>query len=47
MGIGFLSFINEEDIDDIMHHFSALGETPHLIGEISARGTDEPEVLLV
>ena len=47
MGIGFLCVINEEDIDDIMHHFSALGETPHLIGEISARAADEPEVLLV
>ncbi|MEE4165210.1 MAG: phosphoribosylformylglycinamidine cyclo-ligase [Desulfocapsaceae bacterium] len=47
MGIGFICVVNEEDIEDIMHHFSALGETPYLIGEISARGADEPEVLLL
>ncbi len=47
MGIGYLCVINEEDIDDIMHHFTALGETPYLIGEISARGADEPEVALL
>jgi phosphoribosylformylglycinamidine cyclo-ligase len=47
MGIGYLCVINEEDIDDIMHHFTALGETPYLIGEISARGADEPEVAIL
>ncbi len=47
MGIGFLCVVNEEEIEDILHHFTALGETPFLIGEISARAADEPEVLLL
>jgi len=46
MGMGFLCVVNEEDIDDIMHHFFALGESPYLIGEISARSVDEPDVVL-
>ena len=47
MGIGFLCVVNEEEIEDILHHFNALGETPYVIGEISARAADEPEVLLL
>lgn len=47
MGIGFLCVVNEEEIEDILHHFTALGETPFLIGEISARAADEPEILLL
>lgn len=46
MGIGFMCVVNEEDIDDIMHHFQALGETPYIIGAISARQDDEAEVLI-
>ena len=47
MGIGFLCVVNEEELEDIIHHFKALGETPFVIGEISARAVDEPEVLLL
>ncbi len=47
MGIGFLCVVNEEELEDILHHFTALGETPYVIGEISARAADEPEVLLL
>jgi len=47
MGIGFFCVVNEEDVDDIMHHFKALGETPYLVGEISAQGAEEPEVILI
>ena len=46
LGIGFLCVINEEDVDDLMHHFSALGETPYLIGEISSQDGDQ-EIVLV
>ena len=47
MGIGFICVINEEDVDDLMHHFTALGETPFLIGEISSKESDEHNVIIL
>ena len=47
MGIGFICVINEEDVDDLMHHFNALGETPFLIGEISSKENDEQNVIII
>jgi phosphoribosylformylglycinamidine cyclo-ligase len=36
MGIGFMTIVEERDVNDIMLQFSALGETPYLIGDIVA-----------
>ena len=47
MGIGFICVINEEDVDDLMHHFTALGETPFLIGEISSKESNEQNVIIL
>jgi phosphoribosylformylglycinamidine cyclo-ligase len=36
MGIGFMVIVEDKDVNDIMLQFSALGETPYLIGEVQA-----------
>ena len=36
MGIGFMTIVEERDVNDIMQQFTALGETPYLIGDIVA-----------
>ena len=43
MGVGYICIIDEKDVADIMHHFTALGETPFLIGEIEAQGENDME----
>ena len=35
MGIGLLVVVNEEKANDIRHHFQAVGEEAHIIGEIA------------
>jgi len=47
MGIGFICIVSETDVDDVMHHFRALEETPFLIGEITARNDNESEIDLI
>jgi len=36
MGIGMMAMVAENEVEDMLHQFSAHGETPHLIGEIKA-----------
>ncbi len=36
MGIGMLAIVDDEDVEDILHQFKALGEQPYLIGEVVA-----------
>jgi phosphoribosylformylglycinamidine cyclo-ligase len=36
MGIGLVVVINENNVSDILHHFKAVGEEVHVIGEIVA-----------
>ncbi len=36
MGIGLMVIVNEEAADDIAHQFTALGETPFMIGRITS-----------
>jgi phosphoribosylformylglycinamidine cyclo-ligase len=36
MGIGLMVIVDDENTDDIMHQFSALGERPFIIGKITA-----------
>ena len=43
MGIGMMALVPENEVEDIMQQFTALGETPFLIGEIVA-GTGDDEV---
>ncbi len=48
MGIGLMAIVDDATLGDITHHFSALGESPYVIGEItSAAGSGEPEVELL
>ena len=44
MGIGFMVIVEEKDVNDIMLQFSALGETPYLIGEVQAEAEDKTKV---
>lgn len=44
MGIGFLLVVDGKDVNDIYHHFTAVGEKPFVIGEIAAREIDEDGV---
>ena len=39
MGIGMMALVDDEIVEDVMQQFTALGETPYLIGEI--RTTDD------
>lgn len=47
MGIGFMVIVEDKDVNDIMLQFSALGETPYVIGEIlaEAEGQDQVEII--
>jgi len=47
MGIGFMVIVEEKDVNDIMLQFSALGETPYLIGEVLAESEDGQTVEFV
>ena len=47
-GIGMVMVVGAKDVDDIMLQLAALGESAHVIGEISARKSDtESQVELV
>ena len=43
MGIGMLVVVHEEEVDDILQQFTALGETPFVIGEIQFAGQKDEE----
>jgi phosphoribosylformylglycinamidine cyclo-ligase len=46
MGIGMVVIVDEEILDDVMQHLSALGEVPTHLGEITARPDipDAPQI---
>jgi phosphoribosylformylglycinamidine cyclo-ligase len=44
MGIGFMAIVEEKDVNDIMLQFSALGETPYLIGEVQTEAEQKTRV---
>lgn len=44
MGIGLLAIVDDKNVVDIMHRFEAMGEQPHLIGEITSHVPEEPKV---
>ena len=45
MGIGYICIIDEKDVVDVMHHFTALGETPFVIGEIEAHEKEQKSLV--
>ncbi len=47
MGIGFMVIVEDKDVNDIMLQFSALGETPYLIGEVLAESKTGPNVVFL
>lgn len=48
MGIGLLVIVEESKVEDIMHHFEALGERPAIIGEITKmNGEGDEEVTIL
>lgn len=47
MGIGFMVIVEEKDVNDVMLQFTALGETPYLIGEVLAESENGPHVVFV
>ncbi len=47
MGIGMLAIAHKEEVDDILQQFTALGETPFIIGDIHfAKQSDEERVII-
>ena len=40
MGIGMMALVAEENVEDVMQQFTAMNETPVVIGEIVAAGDD-------
>jgi phosphoribosylformylglycinamidine cyclo-ligase len=46
MGIGLMAIVDDSEANDILHHFSAVGEEPYIIGEIATRENGDPEVEL-
>jgi len=43
MGIGMMALVAEENVEDVMQQFTALNETPVIIGEIVAADDDNEE----
>jgi phosphoribosylformylglycinamidine cyclo-ligase len=46
-GIGMAIVIDERVVDDAVQQLTALGESPHIIGEVAAREDDEDSVIFV
>ncbi len=48
MGIGLMAVVDVAEVEDIRHHFEALGEQAFIIGEVvSTNGEDRPQVELI
>ncbi len=47
MGIGMMALVSENEVEDIMQQFSALGEKPFLIGEITAAEKGDEEKIVI
>ena len=46
MGIGMMAIVDGHKVNDICHHFNALGEKAYIIGEIGACKNGDAEVVL-
>ncbi len=47
MGIGMMALVAENEVEDIMQQFTALGESPVVIGEIVAAGDETNEKVII
>jgi len=47
MGIGMMALVPEKEVEDIMQQFTALGESPVIIGEIVAAEDDNQEKVTI
>jgi len=47
MGIGLMAIVDDSLTNDIMHHFTALGEQPFVIGEVATLEEGDREVELL
>jgi phosphoribosylformylglycinamidine cyclo-ligase len=47
MGIGMMALVPEKEVEDIMQQFSALGESPVIIGEIAAAEDDNQGKIII
>lgn len=45
MGIGLMAIVEDAVVDDVIHHFGALGEKASVIGEIVATENDQVELI--
>ncbi len=41
MGIGMMALVDDEIVEDVMARFTALGESPYIIGEVQAIDNDD------
>ena len=46
MGIGYMAIVKDEDVNDVIRHFEAVGESPYIIGEVVPRVDENPEVTI-
>lgn len=47
MGIGMIALVPENEVEDILQQFTALGESPVVIGEIVAAGDETSEKVII
>ncbi|MDW7774407.1 MAG: phosphoribosylformylglycinamidine cyclo-ligase [Desulfobulbaceae bacterium] len=47
MGIGMMVIVNAEIVEDVQQQFTALGESPYVIGEILATGEEDSEWVII
>jgi len=47
MGIGIMALVPEKEVEDIMQRFTALGESPMIIGEIVAQEEENQEKVVI
>ena len=47
MGIGMMALVHDDQVEDVLQQFSALGETPFLIGEIQAADENDSKTVII
>jgi len=45
-GIGMIAIVDEDDVEDICHQLSGMGETPYVIGEVVAADKNDELVVI-
>ncbi len=47
MGIGMMALVHDDQVEDVLQQFSALGETPFLIGEIQPADESDSKSVII